>query len=186
MRSATRVLQALARATVASRLGVLVWRVFHRERSAVPVVIDPRHPIRSPAFDFSRLDGDGNLTLASLRGKGVVLNFWASWCVPCKKEIPALQEAWKQRRSAGLVVVGIDINDAKADARSFARRLGITYPLVRDPKGKSLDRFSVISLPETLFVDRRGSIVGTRIQGPVNSDRNRESFTRGLRLALRT
>jgi peroxiredoxin len=105
--------------------------------------------------------------------------------VPCKQEIPALEAAWNQHRSRGLVVVGIDITDARADARSFAHRLGITYPLVRDQRGTSLDSFSVISLPETLFVDRRGKIVGTRIQGGVHLERNRAGFTQGIRLALR-
>ena len=86
----------------------------------------PRKPIRSPAFEFPRLDGDGDLTLASLRGKAVVLNFWASWCAPCKDEIPALQAAWQRHRRQGLVVVGVDIMDAAGDARSFARNSGIT------------------------------------------------------------
>jgi thiol-disulfide isomerase/thioredoxin len=184
MPQASRGLQALALALVAALLGILIWRVVHREPSQVPVVIDSRKPIRSPAFEFPRLDRDGDLTLASLRGKAVVLNFWASWCAPCKEEIPTLQEAWQRHRRQGLVVVGVDIMDAAGDARSFARRTGITYPIVRDQKGTSLDRFSVISLPETLFVDRSGKIVGSRIAGGVHLEKNRGSFTRGIQQAL--
>jgi peroxiredoxin len=185
MLAVKRGLQALALVSVGVLLGVLVWRLTHREHDVVPVVIDAVHPIRSPAFDFPRLEAPGKVSLASLRGKGVVLNFWASWCAPCKREIPALEVAWRRHRARGLVIVGIDINDAKADARSFARRLGITYPLVRDKRGSSLDRFSVLYLPETLFVDRRGKVVGTRIQGGVNLKKNRVSFARGIQLALR-
>jgi peroxiredoxin len=177
-------LQALALAAVASLLGVLVWRATHQEERAVPVQIPQRKPIRSPAFDFPRLDQDGGLTLDSLRGKAVVLNFWASWCAPCKDEIPALEATWRQHRARGLVIVGIDIMDSAGDARSFARRIGMTYPIVRDRKGTSLDRFSVIALPETLFVNRHGKIVGTRISGGINLERNQGAFSRGLQLAL--
>ena len=178
---AARVLTLVA---VAVLFGLLVWRITHREPSPVPIVIDERRPIRAPAFDLPVLDGDGRLTLASLRGKGVVLNFWASWCAPCKEEIPALEAAWKQHRLDGVVVVGVDVQDATSDARSFARRMRITYPLVRDKNGKTLDRFSVISLPETLFVNRRGHIVGTRIQGGVQLEKNQRRFQRGIALAL--
>jgi peroxiredoxin len=185
MHGVRRGLQALALVAVAGLLGVLVWRATHREAEAVPFRIPQRQPIRSPAFDFPRLDRMGDLTLRSLRGKAVVLNFWASWCAPCKEEIPSLEASWRQHRSKGLIVVGIDIMDASGDARSFAQRHGITYPLVRDDKGRSLDRFSVLSLPETLFVDRHGRIVGDRISGGINLERNKPTFTRGLQLALR-
>jgi peroxiredoxin len=185
MGGAKRGLQALALVAVAALLGILGWRIAHRETDALPVEIPQHKPIRSPAFDFPRLDGAGDLTLTSLRGKAVVLNFWASWCAPCKDEIPALETAWRAHRRSGLVIVGIDIMDAAGDARSFARRIGITYPLVRDPKGKSLDRFSVLHLPETLFVNRHGRIVGTRIEAGVHLEKNRAQFERGLRLALR-
>jgi cytochrome c biogenesis protein CcmG, thiol:disulfide interchange protein DsbE len=178
---AARVLSLIA---VAVLFGLLVWRVTHREPSSVPVVIDERKPIRSPAFDLPLLEGDRRLTLASLRGKAVVLNFWASWCAPCKEEIPALEATWKQHRAHGLVVVGVNVQDAAGDARAFARRTGITYPLVRDKGAKTLDRFSVISLPETLFVNRRGQIVGTRIQGGVHLEKHERRFGRGVALAL--
>jgi peroxiredoxin len=185
MPSVRRGLQALALAVVASLLGVLVWRATHREQDALPVEIPQRKPVRSPAFEFPRLDRDGALTLGSLRGKAVVLNFWASWCAPCEEEIPALEATWRKHRSRGLVVVGIDVMDAADDARSFARKAGITYPIVRDRKGSSLDRFSVLGLPETLFVNRHGRVVGSRIAGGIQLERNKAAFARGLQLALR-
>jgi thiol-disulfide isomerase/thioredoxin len=184
MRSATRGLQALALVTVAGLLGVLVWRVVHRTRAAVPVHVNPRHPVTAPAFDLPRLDRRGRLTLASLRGKAVVVNFWASWCYPCKQELPALEAAWRQHRSSGLVVVGIDVMDAGGDAGSLARRMGVTYPLVRDDGGGVADRFAVANLPETVFINRRGKVV-ERIQAGVQLTRNRTDFRRGIRLAAR-
>jgi len=185
MLAVKRGLQAAALVSVAVLLGVLVWRVTHRSHDVVPVVIDSAHPIRSPAFAFPRLERPGKLSLASLRGKGVILNFWQSDCPPCKRELPALESVWKRHRARGLVIVGIDVMDAKADARAMAHRLGITYPIVRDERGSSLDRFSVLYLPETLFVNRRGRVVGTRIFGGIDLARNQVSFARGVRLALR-
>jgi peroxiredoxin len=182
---AKRAVQALAVVLVAGLFGVLVWRFVHDERTAVPVVLDERKPVPAPEFSLPQLKGDGELALASLRGKAVVLNFWASWCAPCEDEIPTLEEAWKEHRGRGLVVLGIDILDSSRDARSFAERLRMTYPLVRDSRGKLLDRFSVAGLPQTLFVNRRGKLVGSRIQGGVDLDKNRDDFERGIALALR-
>jgi peroxiredoxin len=182
---AKRAVQALAVVAVAGLFGVLVWRLVHHERSAVPVVLDERRQVRAPSFSLPKLNGGGDLALASLRGKAVVLNFWASWCAPCEDEIPTLEQTWKQHRSRGLVVLGIDIMDASRDARSLAQRLRLTYPLVRDSRGKLLDRFSVAGLPQTLFVNRHGKLVGSRIQGGVDLEKNQDDFQRGIQLALR-
>jgi cytochrome c biogenesis protein CcmG/thiol:disulfide interchange protein DsbE len=169
---------------VAALAGVLVWRAVHDERPQVPTRIEGKR-VRAPDFTLRRLDGGTKLALASLRGKGVVLNFWASWCAPCKEEIPALEQAWRDQRGRGLVFVGVDVEDAASDARSFARRHGITYPLVRDPHARLLTRYNVPHLPETLFVNRAGIIVGSRIVGGVHLSRNRAAFERGIELALR-
>ena len=177
--------QAVALGAVAALLVVLVWRAVHHERPQVPVVLKPGKIVRAPNFELPRLDGNGRLSLASLRGKGVVLNFWATWCRPCKQEIPALQAAWKRNRARGLMVVGIDIQDFTGEARSFARRIGMTYPLVRDGRGKTIGPYAVSGVPETLFVSRSGRVVGRRIQGGVHLEKNRESFERGIALALR-
>lgn len=169
---------------VATLFGILVWRVVHHERSSVPVVLDARKPVRAPGFTMPRLDGGGDLSLSSFRGKGVVMNFWASWCAPCKEEMPVLQYTWRRYRSRGLVVLGVDVQSPLGDARSLARRLGVTYPLAHDGRGMLLERFSVAGLPQTLFVDRSGRLVGTRIQGGVDLAKHRADFARGIELAL--
>ena len=163
--------QGLALAVVAGLLALLVWKLAHQ----------PEVPKGSaPDFTLPRLDRPGELRLASLRGKAVVVNFWASWCVPCKEEAPLLEAASRRWRGRGVVVIGIDSQDFKGDARRFARRHGVTYPIVHDGPGRTRDSYGVTGFPETFFVDRNGRLVGEHIQGPVNA----RQLDENVRLAL--
>ena len=116
----------------------------------------------------------------------MIVNFWASWCGPCKDEAPFLQETYERHRKQGLVVLGVDVEDLRRDARHFMSRYGITYPNVRDGRKATIGKWGVTGYPETFFVDRRGRLVGERIQGGADLDHNQEAFRRGLELALRT
>ncbi len=113
----------------------------------------------APAFRLKRLNGDGSLALLDLRGKAVVLNFWASWCIPCKDEAPLLERLWQTYRGRGLVVVGVDIQDLEQQARAFIAQTGGTFPNVRDADGTVYDAYGLTGVPETFFVDREGRIV---------------------------
>jgi cytochrome c biogenesis protein CcmG/thiol:disulfide interchange protein DsbE len=177
--------QALAVVGVAGLFALLVWRVVHQNRNTAAVRIAHGKKGPAPAFDLPRLDRAGRLTLASLRGKAVVVNFWASWCAPCKREAPALERTWKRHRAKGLVVLGVDANDVSGDARHFARKLGLTYPLVHAPT-TIWDDWGVTGVPETFFVDRRGRLVDVHVAGPVFDGSNREKYERGIQLALRS
>jgi cytochrome c biogenesis protein CcmG/thiol:disulfide interchange protein DsbE len=177
--------QALAVAAVAGLFALLIWRVVHQNRNTVAVQVEHGKTGPAPAFDLPRLDGHGSISLASLRGKAVVVNFWASWCAPCKREGPQLEASWKAHSGQGLVVLGIDANDVSGDARHFARRLGLTYPLVHAPT-TIWDDWGVTGVPETFFVDRRGRLVDVHVAGPVLDGANRALFERGIRLALRS
>ncbi len=174
--------QTLALAAVAGLLALLVWKVVHQSSAKVAAQVDAGKTPAAPLFSLPRLDADGKLSLASLRGKAVVLNFWASWCVPCKAEVPRLEAAWRRWSSQGVVVVGIDAQDFSGDAKRFARKLGITYPIVHDGPGKTVDSYGVTGFPETFFVDRRGRLVGRHVEGPVSSD----DLARNIQLALRS
>ena len=163
--------QALAVALVAALLGLLVWKVSHGSGKTA----QPKN------FTLPRLDRPGKLQLASLRGKIVVLNFWASWCVPCKKEAPEIEALWEEYRSKGVVVVGIDSKDFSGDARSFMRRYGITYPVVHDGEGKLWGPYGVTGVPETRLIGRTGKYVATQFYGQVRKADLRASIEQALR-----
>jgi cytochrome c biogenesis protein CcmG/thiol:disulfide interchange protein DsbE len=180
-----RAAQALALAGVAGLLGLLVWKVANDERSQVSrAALREGKAVRAPDFTLDRIDRNGSLSLTSLRGKVVVINFWASWCGPCRDEAPILERAWRKHRDRGLVLVGIDYNDFDGDARSFARKVGWSYPLVRDRSGKVLARYGGTGVPETYVVDRRGRLVGEPFQGTIKG--SEDAFAARIERAFAT
>jgi cytochrome c biogenesis protein CcmG, thiol:disulfide interchange protein DsbE len=165
-------LQITAGALVVALLGLLAWRVATAQRGqelSKQVAAGRRPP--APGFDLGRLNGPGSLSLASLRGHVVVLNFWASWCGPCKHEAPLLQAAWRRYRARGVVVLGVDAQDFSGDARHFVRRYGLDYPSVHDGAGTIAARYGTSGFPETWFVDRRGRLVAEHVVGPLTAAR---------------
>jgi cytochrome c biogenesis protein CcmG/thiol:disulfide interchange protein DsbE len=169
--------QVVALAAVAGLLGLLVWRLTHQSKP--PKIGGP-----APVFTARRMDGAGSFDLASLRGKPVVVNFWASWCDPCKQEAKALEQAWRQYRRQGVVFVGIDYHDVTGDARRFLEHHGVTYLSVLDGSGQIGDRYGLTGVPETFFVDRRGRLVGDHILGPITLQKWASAFHQGLQAAL--
>ncbi|HEY2073367.1 MAG TPA: TlpA disulfide reductase family protein [Gaiellaceae bacterium] len=167
--------QVAALAVVAALLGLLVWRLTHQKHA-------PKIGAPAPNFTLSRVDSSGKLDLASLRGKPVVINFWASWCVPCKGEAKMLEQAWQQYKSKGVVFVGVDYNDVTSDARTFMSHHGVTYPIVQDGSGMTGDHYGLTGVPETFFVDRRGRLVGSHIVGTITNQA--AAFRSGIRAAL--
>ncbi|MFL5886450.1 MAG: TlpA family protein disulfide reductase [Thermoleophilaceae bacterium] len=121
----------------------------------------------APSLTLPRLDGRGSGSLDSYRGRVVLVNFWASWCDPCKQEAPLL-ERWQRRIAPrGGTVLGVDTLDVTGDARSFAARYGLTYPMLRDGDGERNKAFGVVGYPETVVVDRRGRVAET-VRGQVD------------------
>src|ERR671922_3082518 len=119
-RRAKLILQAAAVLVVASLVALLGWRVAQQEGGrGLAAALERGERQLAPQLEFAPLAGDETIRLADYRGKAVVLNFWASWCEPCKKEAPLLQEAWERYRDDGLVVLGIDAQDFRSDARAF-------------------------------------------------------------------
>jgi len=172
--------QVAAVAVVAALLGLLVWKVAKGTESDVTGSLAGGGTPDAPAFTLERLNGDGELAVESLRGKTLVLNFWASWCGPCKDETPLLQEGWQRWRDRDVVFVGIDVRDLRSDARDFLKRFGVTYPNVYDGKGSTVGRYGVTGFPETYFVDARGR-VRYRIAGPLE---DADDLDGGIRRAL--
>jgi cytochrome c biogenesis protein CcmG/thiol:disulfide interchange protein DsbE len=114
-------------------------------------------------------------TLASLRGKPAAINFWASWCEPCRKESPDLQRLYGSLHGrAGLV--GVDYSDAAGNARDFIAQHGLRYPMLSDPDGKTGDSYGVTGLPATAILDSRGRIVQL-LRGPQTEDSVRKALS---------
>lgn len=131
--------------------------------------IDPLIGHPAPAFTLAALNmptGHSNLfSLNELKGKAVVINVWASWCVPCNQEAPMLQSTWKQLqvtdKDSGVVFLGIDFQDSSKDALTFMRKYGIAYPNVLDASGSVSIDYGVTGVPETIFINSKGTVVST-------------------------
>jgi peroxiredoxin len=159
-------LRVVACAGVLALAGILGWRLTHQNTKVAKAVAHGK-VVPAPAFRLSRLGGGTPVSLAAYRGRAVVVNFWASDCVPCKQEMPRLQAASKRWAGHRVAVVGVDVLDSRAAARAFARNHGVTYAIGVDPLGDLASRYGVAYTPTTFFVDRRGRIV-KRILGPVS------------------
>ena len=169
----THVAQAVAIVFVAGLLGLLIWKVVAGSLGAGFVsAIKRGDKPAAPAFDLpviwdraglwpSPIRGavdDGRVSLTELRGYPVVLNFWASWCIPCKEEAPYFAAAARAHRGK-VAFLGLDIQDLVPDARRFLDELGVPYVSVRDGTPKSYSAYGLTGVPETYFIDPRGRAI---------------------------
>jgi DsbE subfamily thiol:disulfide oxidoreductase len=115
------------------------------------------------AFTADKLDGSGQLSLSQYEGKVVVLNFFASWCPPCKVENPAFIRVWERYRTSDVVIIGIVYEDTTDKAREYVRANGVTWPTVQDSDGRVAFAYGVHAPPETFFIGRDGIIAGRHI-----------------------
>jgi len=113
----------------------------------------------APSLALPRLEGGGQGSLADYRGRPVVLNFWASWCEPCKDEAPALERAQRRLQQAGGTVLGVTVEDASSASRRFLREYGLDYPNLRDVDGDLGREYGRTGVPETFVIDRQGRVV---------------------------
>lgn len=147
-------------AAVAPLLLLAAWGTVLLARPAASGVFQ----IGDQAPNFVLTDFEGNaVSLADLRGRPVIVNFWASWCGPCVDEFPLLLDAAAAHRSSDLAVVGIVFRDRSEAARDFMTRMGAPWPAVMDPGDSVATKFGIIGPPDTFFIDRNGVIVGRQI-----------------------
>ncbi|GAB4449520.1 MAG: TlpA disulfide reductase family protein [Chloroflexi bacterium OHK40] len=168
-------------------LGLTFWP---RSRPAAPVELPAQTTVRllalrdgpddafaldQPAPDFTLEDSDGHeVRLSDLRGQPVVLNFWATWCVPCKAEMPELQTLYSETGAgAGFELLAVNMREAPAPAAAFGAGLGLSFPLVIDPAGLIADSFRVTVLPTTYVIDAEG-VVRAQHLGPLDREGLRE------------
>jgi cytochrome c biogenesis protein CcmG, thiol:disulfide interchange protein DsbE len=182
-RRAKLVAQGVAVGLVALLLILLSWTLLTEEGGNLAAAAARGERPQAPDFTLERLDREGQLKLSSLEGKAVVLNVWASWCIPCKEEAPFLERAWRQNRKRGLVVVGLDAKDFRRDARRFVERFGLTFPIVYDGPGDTLGGYGVTGFPETFVLDRQGKVVEA-FAGAVNAEEERARLRVAIEQAL--
>jgi cytochrome c biogenesis protein CcmG/thiol:disulfide interchange protein DsbE len=147
----------IATIAVVGFLGILVWGLLNKQ----PITgLSGITMVNRPAPDFTLKTFKGaTISLKSLRGKPVVINFWASWCPPCREEAPLLERTWRTYQNRGVIFIGVDLQDRLEDALNYIRKFDITYPNGPDPIGEISIDYGVAGLPVTFFVSRKGEIV---------------------------
>ncbi|CAN5295067.1 TlpA disulfide reductase family protein [soil metagenome] len=133
----------------------------------------------APGFALRTLDGSSTVRLSDLRGQVVIVNFWASWCDPCREEHPALRAAWDRYRDRGVVIVGIVYDDSADNAEDFIRELGGDWPALDDPNSAAALAYGVYGIPETFFIGPDGRVAYRRV-GPVSYALLSQQITRLL------
>lgn len=127
------------------------------------VVRSPLLGKSAPEFRLPELDGGTDVDSANYRDQILVVNFWASWCIPCREEAPELEAFAKRNAGQGVEMIGIVYNDDKKNARAFRQRFGLTFPQATDPDGRTAIDFGVYGVPETYVIDRDGRVMAKLI-----------------------
>ena len=157
-------------------IAVAAWKMFsafpppQKTSLATPPAPSAAPPVGRPAPDFTLpLFSGGTLSLHSLKGKPVVLNFWASWCIPCREETPLLVRMRKTYGPLGVVFVGVNVEDEEGAARQFLRQYRVDYPAVRSVDDRMIDAYAVPGLPTTVFIGADGIVMDKFTGGFVGS-----------------
>ncbi|VAX16121.1 hypothetical protein MNBD_NITROSPINAE02-93 [hydrothermal vent metagenome] len=128
--------------------------------SEVFAINDEKEPKLAPPFDAPGLDGD-KITLDSLKGKAIILNFWATWCIPCKMEMPLLEQVYNDNKDKGLVIIGANYRQPAPIIKRFISKNPISFPILLDEDGKISKKYGVFALPATFFINREGHYLGS-------------------------
>lgn len=145
-----------------------MWAVRAPEGAGAGQIASPRAGFPAPEFTLP-LAGGGEASLADYRGQVVILNLWASWCLPCRAEMPAIEAVYMAQRGRGLAVLAVNstYQDSVDRALAFVDELGVTFPILLDKDGSVSKRYLLRALPTTFFIDRRGIIREVIVGGPM-------------------
>ncbi len=123
-------------------------------------IIEPSVRLEAPAFSLTSLDGK-ELGLEEFRGKLVLLNFWATFCAPCREEMPSMERLWQRFKEKGLVIVAINVDRGGADrVKKFVEEVGVTFPVLFDPEGRVRRNYEIFALPTSYIIGRDGRFLG--------------------------
>ncbi len=123
----------------------------------------------APSFALPSLEGQEK-SFEEFRGKPILLHFWATWCPPCREEMPIFQKLYRELSPSGLVILGINVGDSPRAVKEFVEEVGVTFPILLDAKGEVANRYGVRGLPTTFWIDSSGKIVDVTIGGPMPED----------------
>lgn len=138
----------------------------------------------APAFTAPAYSG-APVSLERFRGHPIVLNFWASWCPPCRAEMPALEAAYRKYQARGVVVIGIDgATDTWSASRTFLAARGVTYPVARDERGQVAQAYHITGLPTTFFIRADGRVAGVALTGGFTGRDGAEELTKQIEALL--
>lgn len=137
------------------------------ESASASPSVSPRVGFLAPDFTLDRSDGE-TVTLSDLQGQAVILNFWATWCAPCRAEMPALERVYQAQRDKGLVVLGVNQMEPKERVERFLAEVGVTFPIALDLDAAVGRLYRVYAMPTTYFIDRQGVIRDVVVGGPLN------------------
>lgn len=133
----------------------------------------------APALEFTTFDGE-TINLDNLRGQGVVVNFWASWCDPCREEAALLEQTWRREQGNGIIFLGLDYLDQEPAAKAYLVEFDITYPSGPDLRSQVARRYGIQGVPETFFIDPEGKVTDV-VVGPITSQAQLDNYLNKIR-----
>jgi cytochrome c biogenesis protein CcmG/thiol:disulfide interchange protein DsbE len=154
-------------------VGILAFRLWDTNAT------EHRAAGMAPEFEFTTFEGE-TIRLADLRGKGVVLNFWASWCDPCREEADLLEQTWRREKDNGIIFIGLDYLDQEPAAKAYLAEFDVTYPNGPDLQSQAARRYGIKGVPETYFITPDGQIAKTVI-GPLLSQQQLDEYIELIR-----